>query len=288
MIIVNGQPASDAQEEKQYRIIDAHCHIYPEKIAAKAVAAIGRFYGKEMEEDGTPDSLVKEGESIGVEKYVVHSTATTVHQVRAINDYIFSEMQRHPEFIGFMTLHNEMTDEAIEQEVELALSRGMKGVKLHPDFQKFNIDDAENLYRVTAGKLPVLLHMGDVRYDYSSPLRLEKMAKKYPEQIFIGAHFGGYSVWDKVGCLKDLPNVYFDTSSSLAFLDKSRAADLIRSFGFERYMFGTDFPMWKHKEELDRFLSLPLTEEEREAILYGNAARLLGVADETKTPAQAE
>ncbi|MCR4726519.1 MAG: amidohydrolase [Clostridia bacterium] len=288
MIIVNGQPASDAQEEKQYRIIDAHCHIYPEKIAAKAVAAIGRFYGKEMEEDGTPDSLVKEGESIGVEKYVVHSTATTVHQVRAINDYIFSEMQRHPEFVGFMTLHNEMTDEAIEQEVELALSRGMKGVKLHPDFQKFNIDDAENLYRVTAGKLPVLLHMGDVRYDYSSPLRLEKMAKKYPEQIFIGAHFGGYSVWDKVGCLKDLPNVYFDTSSSLAFLDKSRAADLIRSFGFERYMFGTDFPMWKHKEELDRFLSLPLTEEEREAILYGNAARLLGVADETKTPAQAE
>lgn len=288
MIIVNGQPASDAQEEKQYRIIDAHCHIYPEKIAAKAVAAIGRFYGKEMEEDGTPDSLVKEGESIGVEKYVVHSTATTVHQVRSINDYIFSEMQRHPEFIGFMTLHNEMTDEAIEQEVELALSRGMKGVKLHPDFQKFNIDDAENLYRVTAGKLPVLLHMGDVRYDYSSPLRLEKMAKKYPEQIFIGAHFGGYSVWDKVGCLKDLPNVYFDTSSSLAFLDKSRAADLIRSFGFERYMFGTDFPMWKHKEELDRFLSLPLTEEEREAILYGNAARLLGVADETKTPAQAE
>lgn len=288
MIIVNGQPASDQQEEKQYRIIDAHCHIYPEKIAAKAVAAIGRFYGKEMEEDGTPDALVREGQSIGVEKFVVHSTATTVHQVRAINDYIFSEMQRHPEFIGFMTLHNEMTDEAIEQEVELAVSRGMKGVKLHPDFQKFNIDDAENLYRVTAGKLPVLLHMGDTRYDYSSPLRLEKMAKKYPEQIFIGAHFGGYSVWDKVGCLKDLPNVYFDTSSSLAFLDKSRAADLIRSFGFERYMFGTDFPMWKHKEELDRFLALPLSEEEREAILYYNAARILGVADETKTPAQAE
>ena len=288
MIIVNGQPASDQQEEKQYRIIDAHCHIYPEKIAAKAVAAIGRFYGKEMEEDGTPDALVREGQSIGVEKFVVHSTATTVHQVRAINDYIFSEMQRHPEFIGFMTLHNEMTDEAIEQEVELAVSRGMKGVKLHPDFQKFNIDDAENLYRVTAGKIPVLLHMGDTRYDYSSPLRLEKMAKKYPEQIFIGAHFGGYSVWDKVGCLKDLPNVYFDTSSSLAFLDKSRAADLIRSFGFRRYMFGTDFPMWKHKEELDRFLALPLSEEEREAILYYNAARILGVADETKTPAQAE
>ena len=264
-------------EEKKYRIIDAHCHIYPQKIAAKAVTAIGTFYGIHMSEDGTADSLVQEGSKIGVERYVVHSTATTVHQVRSINEYIYGEMQSHPEFIGFMTLHNEMTDEDIEAEVDLAISRGMKGVKLHPDFQKFNIDDAENLYRVTAGRLPVLLHMGDRRYDFSSPERLRRMAEKYPEQIFIGAHFGGYSVWDKVGCLKDLPNVYFDTSSSLFALDKDRAADLIHEFGHERYFFGTDFPMWRPDEERRRFLALPLTEEEREDILYNNAAKLLGV-----------
>lgn len=275
MIIL--KTGENATTEKKYRIIDAHCHIYPQKIAEKAVNAIGAFYGIRMAEDGTSDSLVKEGEAIGVEKYVVHSTATTVHQVRSINEYIYGEMQRHPEFIGFMTLHNEMTDEAIEEEVELALSRGMKGVKLHPDFQKFNIDDAENLYRATAGRLPVLLHMGDRRYDFSAPERLRKMALKYPEQIFIGAHFGGYSVWDKVECLKDLPNVFFDTSSSLFALDKDRAADLIHRFGHERYFFGTDFPMWRHDEELRRFLALPLTEEEREDILFNNAAKLLGV-----------
>jgi len=264
-------------EQKKYRIIDAHCHIYPQKIAAKAVAAIGNFYNITMGEDGTSASLVAEGEKIGVEKYVVHSTATTVHQVRSINDYIYSEMQLHPEFIGFMTLHNEMTKDAIEEEVALALSRGMKGVKLHPDFQKFNIDDAENIYEVTKGKLPILLHMGDKRYDFSAPTRLRKMAEKFPDQIFIGAHFGGYSVWDKVECLKDLPNVYFDTSSSLYFLDKDRAADFIHRFGHQRYFFGSDFPMWKHDEELARFLALPLTEEEREDILFNNAATLLGV-----------
>ncbi|MBP5405085.1 MAG: amidohydrolase family protein [Clostridia bacterium] len=269
----------DKKEEpaKKYRIIDAHCHIYPQKIAAKAVAAIGSFYNIAMGEDGTSASLIAEGEKIGVEKYVVHSTATTVHQVRSINEYIYSEMLAHPEFIGFMTLHNEMDSEAIEAEVDLAISRGMKGVKLHPDFQKFNIDDAENIYAVTKGRLPVLLHMGDKRYDFSSPARLRKMAEKYPDQVFIGAHFGGYSVWDKVECLKDLPNVYFDTSSSLFALEKQRAADLIRRFGHERYFFGTDFPMWKHDEELARFLALPLTEEEREDILYNNAAKLLQV-----------
>lgn len=277
MIILKNNEETHEAEEKKYRIIDAHCHIYPAKIAAKAVAAIGNFYNIKMSEDGTSAALIAEGAKIGVEKYVVHSTATTVHQVRSINDYIHGEMLAHPEFIGFMTLHNEMEDGAIESEVELALSRGMKGVKLHPDFQKFNIDDAENIYRVTAGRLPVLLHMGDKRYDFSSPSRLRKMAEKYPEQIFIGAHFGGYSVWDKVECLKDLPNVYFDTSSSLWALDKARASDLIHRFGHERYFFGTDFPMWKHDEELQRFLALDLTEEEREDILYRNAAKLLGV-----------
>ena len=275
MIILKGQAPQVETAEKKYKIIDAHCHIYPAKIAAKAVTAIGAFYDIKMSEDGTSESLIREGSAIGVEKYVVHSTATTVHQVKSINDYIYGEMTSHPEFIGFMTLHNEMEDAAIEEAVDLALSRGMKGVKLHPDFQKFNIDDAENLYRVTAGRLPMLLHMGDKRYDFSSPARLARMAEKYPEQIFIGAHFGGYSAWDKVECLKDLPNVYFDTSSSLWFLDPARAADLIHRFGPERYFFGTDFPMWRANEELDRFLALDLTEEERENILYNNAAKLL-------------
>ncbi len=277
MIILKGNEQETVT--KKYRIIDAHCHIYPQKIAAKAVTAIGNFYGINMSEDGTAPSLILEGQKIGVERYVVHSTATTVHQVRSINEYIYGEMQLHPEFIGFMTLHNEMTDEAIEEEVELALSRGMKGVKLHPDFQKFNIDDAENIYRVTAGKLPILLHMGDRRYDFSSPERLRKMAEKYPEQVFIGAHFGGYSVWDKVECLKDLPNVYFDTSSSLFYLDKGKAADLIHRFGHKRYFFGTDFPMWRPDEELRRFLALDLTEQEREDVLFNNAATLLGIKE---------
>ena len=100
MIILKGD---GNEEQKKYRVIDAHCHIYPQKIAAKAVTAIGNFYGIKMAEDGTADSLIRAGEAIGVEKYVVHSTATTVHQVRSINEYIYGEMQAHPEFIGFST-----------------------------------------------------------------------------------------------------------------------------------------------------------------------------------------
>ena len=180
MIVLKSSEGEDTQ--KRYRIIDAHCHIYPQKIAAKAVAAIGNFYDIKMSEDGTADSLIREGREIGVEKYFVHSTATTVHQVRSINDYIFGEMLLHPEFVGFMTLHNEMTEEAIEEEVALALSRGMKGVKLHPDFQKFNIDDAENIYRVTKGRLPVSFTWGTSVTTFLRPNGFAAWRKSIPSR----------------------------------------------------------------------------------------------------------
>jgi predicted TIM-barrel fold metal-dependent hydrolase len=72
-------------------------------------------------------------------------------------------------------------------------------------------------------------------------------------------------------------NVYMDTSSSLAFMEPERAVEMIRKHGADKMLFGSDYPMWDHREELDRFNALKLTENERKAILYGNAHRLLSV-----------
>ena len=92
-------------------IINAHAHIYPEKIAAKATDTIGIFYDIKMEMPaGTADRLIADGSSAGVTRYVVHSVATTAHQVRSINEFIKRECEAHPEFIGFITLHQDLTD----------------------------------------------------------------------------------------------------------------------------------------------------------------------------------
>ena len=254
-------------------IIDAHAHIFPDKIAEKATFAIGDFYGIKMNEKvGTPEVLLAEGLPVGISKFVVHSTATTVKQVENINKYIISEIEAHDEFIGFMTLHPDMDESAMEKEVDFCINHGIRGVKLHPDFQKFSIDEprAEKISRAVDARLPILFHTGDKRYRFSNPERLVKIAKKYPSQIVVGAHFGGYSEWESSLLYKGLDNVYFDTSSTLPFIDKNEAVKLLRALGTDRFFFGTDFPMWRPKDELERFFSLPLSEAERQLILHEN------------------
>ena len=261
-------------------IIDAHAHIYPEKIAKKATDTIGVFYDIEMEMPaGTAERLLEEGGRAGVSRYVVHSVATTARQVRSINEFIRREMEAHPEFIGFITLHQDLTEDEVRAEVDWAVENGFRGIKLHPDFQKFNIDDevAQKFYRAASGRLPILFHVGDDRYDYSKPERLVRMARRYPELTFIAAHFGGYRCWDDAPLYAGLPNVYFDTCSSLPFISPERARQIIDMLGAERFFFATDFPMWDAVGEMERFNEIPMTSQEREMILSGNIKRLLGI-----------
>lgn len=263
-----------------YEIIDSHSHIYPDKIAEKATQTIGQFYGISMHtENGTVSNLLKCGKEAGVSRFVVHSCATTVHQVHPINEFILSQISEHSELIGYITLHPDMDKDAIESEISWSLDNGFKGIKLHPDFQRFFIDEekAKKIYDAAQGKLPILFHTGDKRFEYSKPHRLANIAREYPNLTVIGAHFGGYTCWEQIDCYKSLGNVYLDTSSSLAFLSKEEAEKIINYFGAQWFFFGVDFPMWKHKEELDRFFNLDLTEEQRKMILAGNIKRVLNI-----------
>jgi len=262
-------------------IINAHAHIYPDKIAQKATDAIGDFYGIKMEKSsGTAENLIESGSAIGVSRYLVHSCATKATQVRAINEFIKREVQMHPEFLGFMTLHEDLSQEEIEGEISWAIENGFHGIKLHPDFQRFYVDEesAQRFYKVVSElnvPFPILLHIGDDRYDYSHPERLIKMAKAYPKVKFIGAHFGGYRCWHLVDGYNGLDNVYFDTCSSLPFISVEQAKSIIDKLGVEKFFFGDDFPMWDAKSEFERFMKIKLTDNDREKILARNVKNLL-------------
>ena len=260
-------------------IIDAHAHIFPTKIAEKAVAGIGTFYsGLVMRKDGTVESLIESGDKNGISKFLVQSVATTSAQVEGINNFIADSVKRYPDrLIGFAAMHPDYPE--IEKEIDRAVSLGLKGVKIHPDFQQFNIDSdkAMKLYEIIEGRLPILIHMGDSRYDFSKPHRLAKVLDRFPKLEVIGAHFGGWSEWDDAEEYLAGRKLWVDTSSSLYAMSPEHAAELIHKFGVENVMFGTDYPMWDAAEELEQFYKIPLTDSERELVLHKNAERLLGI-----------
>ena len=261
-----------------YTIYDCHAHIYPQKIALKAAGAIGDFYHVPMFGDGTAETLVRSGKAAGISKFLVHSVATVPHQVASINRFIAQEAAAHPEFIPFMTLHQDLTADEIDQAVSAAIEQGFRGIKLHPDFQHFAINspEAQKMYDVVGGRLPFMLHTGDKRYDYSHPQYLAEMARKYPHTRFIGAHFGAWSCWDwSYDCYRGLNNIWFDTSSSLYWFDAAQAAARIRDLGVDRYFFGTDYPMWDAEAEVERLLALPLTEDEKQRVFATNLRQFL-------------
>lgn len=260
-----------------YKIMDAHAHIFPEKIAEKAINTIGDYYGTSMIGNGTVSDLLKKGKKAGVSKYLVHSTATSPDQVKPINDFIFHTISKNKSFEGFGALHPDMDD--IEKEVYRMISFGIKGVKMHPEFQNFYIDQESMLpiYSAIEGKLPLLIHMGDEKRTTSSPIRLSKILDKFPRLSVIAAHLGGYSMWNQAMEYLIGRDLYLDTSSSLMFLDSSEATRIIKSHGVNRVVFGTDYPMWSHKEELERFLKLDLSYEEQKLILWDNISNLLSL-----------
>jgi len=275
-IIEDGIMENDIVRKKieEGKIIDIHNHIFPDKIAEKAVASTGNYYGIPMAGKGTVQDLLESGSKIRVSKYVIHSTATKPEQVKAINDYILSVQASNSSFIGFGTLHPKFDN--IEHEVERIVSLDIRGIKLHPDFQRFYIDDAEMMpiYSAIQKKLPLLIHMGDENLEFSEPKRLAKILDKFPDLTVIAAHLGGYSAWDDSVKYLVGRNVYFDTSSSLMFIDKEKSMKIIKTHGVEKILFGSDYPMWSHKDELIRLCNLDLTSRELELILYENATAL--------------
>lgn len=262
------------------RIIDCHCHIYPDGIVSKAVEAIEGFYDYRYKGfDGKTSTMLSNGEKAGVGHYVVFSVATTPHQVHSINSFISDCVKNSGgAFTGLGTLHPHSDN--LEADFEELLALGLKGVKLHPDFQKIPIDDerCREIYRLCQGKVPVLLHTGDFRFDYSNPERMKRVLDEFPDCTFIGAHFGGWSVWDEaVRMLSSYPNFYVDTSSSLSDISTEKARELIELYTADRVLFGTDYPLGDSVKEVELLKKAVSDEKALEKILYTNSAKIFGI-----------
>jgi predicted TIM-barrel fold metal-dependent hydrolase len=258
------------------RVIDIHNHIYPAKVAAQAVERVGEFYQIEMEGAGTLEDLLERQQDAGIEYSLIHSVALKASAVTRINDFIADAASKNPSLIGFATMHQDFED--MEGEIERVLALGLKGFKLHPDSQGVNIDDERlmRFYALIEGRVPVMLHCGDYRWYNSHPKRLLNVLHSFPGLKVNAAHFGGWSIWDLALEYLEHESCYMDLSSSMPILGPRRSAELIELYGPERIMFGSDYPMWTPKEELERLFALNLGDAALQQICWRTAQDYLG------------
>ena len=257
------------------KIIDIHTHAYPDAIAHKAADSIRNYYHLGENMDGTCGMLLSRGALAGISHYALLPVAIRPDHVHSINHFILEQTKQHSCFSGFGTVHADM--ENIADEAENVLNMGLHGIKIHPDCQKFSINDPRMfpVYEALQGKAPLFFHLGDENYDYSHPARLRRVLELFPKLEVLAAHFGGHTMYEEA-CrqLKDT-NCFMDISSTLMFLAPGEAERYINLYGAERLAFGTDYPVWDPVHEVQRLMALNITPDQLEQIAWKTAHRFL-------------
>jgi predicted TIM-barrel fold metal-dependent hydrolase len=261
-------------------IIDIHTHTFPDALAGRAIAQLSARAGVPAHTDGTCAGLRASMARAGVATSCVMPVATKPAQVRAINAWAAEVNARYPDLVCFGVLFPEA--EGWEAEVAQLVTDGIRGVKLHPDYQDFFVDEprALALYRAMADAgLILLLHAGvDIGLPpptHCPPDRLARALDAVPGLTVIAAHMGGFRQWEDVHRCLAGRDLYLDTSYTLPELGAAPMVELIRAHGAHRVLFGTDSPWADQAADIAALRALPLTETEQTAILGGNAAKLL-------------
>lgn len=262
-------------------LIDFHTHAFPDKIAQKAIPKLSHTSGGLTPyTDGTVDGLISSMQKNKVDISVVLNIATNAHQQRAVNDFAASINDQKSVF-AFGSVFPFSDDAFLE--LERIKELGLVGVKLHPDYQGFNVDDIrlKPLYKkISELGLITVFHAG-LDYGFAPPYGAtpEKMARaiEWFSTPVVAAHWGGINCNEEVlkylcGC-----DVYFDTSFGYSMMPKYYAEKIMEKHTPDRMLFGTDTP-W-HTPDMEKKLleTLGMSCDDMDKITHKNAQKLLGL-----------
>ncbi len=263
-------------------VIDFHTHVFPDKIAGRTLAALAAATGNLYQPctEGTKASLVEKMDRFGVDLSVVQPVVTKPSQSESINRWAAEITSGR--LISFGGLY---PTDSYKEDIDRICALGLKGIKLHPEYQQFYVDDPRWLplydYALSKG-LMLLFHAG---YDpgfptamHSTPAMYVKILKELQGGVIIAAHLGGEQQWDQVEELLCGTEIYLDTSMGFDYYSREQFLRIVRSHGADRILFGSDSPWSRADRELAALRALPLAPEEKEQILWKNAAKLLGLS----------
>jgi len=258
--------------------IDFHTHIFPDHVAEKALQTLQRTYNAQPEGLATVAGLIEAMDEAGVERAVVCPVATRAEQVVSINRWV-TGLDR-TRLIPFGAIHPDFGEQ--EKEVEFLRGEGVRGVKLQPHFQGYELEADGTLRMIErlAGMVLVIhggQEMSPIAKVPTTPEKLRRLHERFPEQRFVVAHLGGYQMWEGAEEYLVGQDIYFDLSFTFDKLEDQAIARIIAAHGPERVLFASDYPWQLPRVALAGLERLGLGEQERRMILGGNARRLLNL-----------
>lgn len=260
--------------------IDFHTHCFPDRLAPRAMATLSSAAGGvKPQTDGTLGGLLSLMDSSGVEMAVVMNIATNTRQQTSVNN--FAAEICGDRIMAFGSVHPD--SENVFGELERIKALGLKGVKFHPEYQRFYVDDEKMrpIYKkISELGLVVLFHAGwDVGFPppyHCMPQQLANALKMLDCPV-VAAHWGGISVYDEVvKYLCGLP-LWFDTSYGYSIIPRPYAEEIAEKHGAERLLFGSDTPWHSPSWESRLIESIGFSKSEKELIYHKNAEKLLGI-----------
>jgi predicted TIM-barrel fold metal-dependent hydrolase len=204
--------------------------------------------------------------------------STKPSQVQSINNWV--KQIQDDTVISFGTIHPQFKD--FESEIKKLKEWGIKGVKFHPDYQKFHPDD-EFMFPIyeclRENEMIILFHAGiDIGLYppvHATPQRLAKVLDNFPGLKIIASHMGGYQLWDDVERYLVGRDIYFDTSYVIDYMETERFVAIMKNHGFDKILFGTDSPWKDQADEVKKISALDILQKIKLDIFCGNANVLL-------------
>lgn len=261
-------------------IIDIHTHCFPDSLAARAVSSLAHTSGLTPFQEGTVEKLIEVMDASGVDLSVLQPIATKCDQTVNINKWAMEI--KNDKLISFGTIHPEYED--YKSIIKWLTENGVKGIKFHPEYQDFFVDEPKyfKLYEaiLNAG-LIILFHSGvDLSYTEPfrcTPKRLAELVDRFPGAKIIAAHMGGYRYWDETEKYLLGKDIFMDTAYSLEEMGEVLATRIIKEHGTSKILLASDMPWRDPGKDIAFIKSLSLTETEKDNILGNNAKKLLGL-----------
>lgn len=262
-------------------LFDAHIHIFPDKLKGKVLPKLSETACTPYHRDETLSEAIKENKKHGVTHALALHIATNPKQQTSVNDFAVSSQSEN--IFCFGSVHPNSDDKI--NELYRIKSLGLKGIKLHPDYQDFLTTD-KNVYGIyeTCQDLGLMIsfHTGFDPYSpdliHNPPSYMKKVADDFPKLTIISAHMGGMNMSDEVlETLAGTPNVFLDTAMSSYFSNPKKFEEIARKHGLDKILFGTDSPWSTATDEINIIEQTKLTNSEKDMIYFKNACRLFNI-----------